>query len=237
VYQIMRNLLVSTSLFLPFFVSAGASAPGSKISTLADGSLSGNVYSNDALELRNEVPRGWIATADPKGQLNLDSRELDGPVNRCSKILLLVHAPEAPEGGFTSAATLFAIDPGCFPDIKFPKSPKDKSVKFPESAKDKQKIVEVADKFVKSFSHTPFISRNGADVDATRAGGRLIIILTGDEVMDAVGGSPATKGPLHVNMLFTLMESNGYWVAWAAVVDDASKELLKNTKMSFKDAR
>jgi hypothetical protein len=55
--------------------------------------------------------------------------------------------------------------------------------------------------------------------------------------MDAVGGSPATKGPLHVNMLFTLMESNGYWVAWAAVVDDASKELLKNTKMSFKDAR
>ena len=238
------------ALFLPAFVAAGAPASqfsgsndsgskisGSKISKLADGKLSGNVYSNDALELRNEVPRGWIAVADPKGQLSLDSRKPDGPVNRCSKVLLLEHAPEAAEGGFTSSGTLFAIDPGCFPDIKFPRSSKDKSVKFPESAKDKQKIVEFADKFVKSFSHTPFISRNGADVDATRAGGRMVIILTGDEVIDAVGGSPVTKRPLHVNFLFTVMELNGYWVAWAAVVDDPSRELLKNSKMSFKEAR
>ena len=221
----MRNLLILGTLIFSALGGIGLGSPASKILQLPDGTLSGKIYSNDALELRYEVPSGWIATADPRGPVSLDSRMPDGPVNQCSKVLLSLHTPEQAEGRFSSMATLFAIDPGCF-----------SGAKFPQSLKDKNKILKFADQIVKSFSNTPYISRNGADVDAVRSGGRLVIILTGGDVIkSAEGRDQATKEPLHVNTLFSLTESKGYWVAWTALADDPSREQLKNTNISFKD--
>jgi hypothetical protein len=222
----MRNLVILVALI---FLALGATGFGSfrsKISQLPDGTMSGKTYSNDALGLRYEAPTGWIATADPKGPVSLDYREPDGSANQCSKVLLSLHAPQQAEGRFNSMATLFAIDPACFSGAKFPKS-----------LEDKNKIQKFADKIVKAFSNTPYISRNGADVDAVRATGRLIIILTGEEVIDAVESrDQATKEQLHVNTLFCLAESNGYWVAWTALADDSSRAEMKNSNVQFKVA-
>lgn len=212
------------------FFSLGAIGPGShgaKVAELPDGTLSGNVYSNDALGLKYETPSGWIATADPKGPVSLDTVKPDGPVNQCSKVLLSLHAPQQGEGGFDSMATVFAIDPNCFPGAKFPRSLKDKS-----------NILKFSDKIVKAFSNTRYISRKGADIDATGLGGRLMIMLTGDDVIHPVErGHDVTKEQLHVNTLLALTEANGYWVAWAALTDDVSREALKNTNISFKERR
>src|SRR5438309_107503 len=92
--QLMRNLLIFVALFFSALRGIGLGGRGSKISELPDGTLSGKVYSNDALGMRYEIPSGWIATADPKGPVSLDSRKPDGPVNQCSKVVLALHAPE-----------------------------------------------------------------------------------------------------------------------------------------------
>ncbi len=42
------------------------------------------------------------------------------------------------------------------------------------------------------------------------------------------------KEPLRVNKFLGLVESNGYWVAWADIVDDATKdELQKRNDLQF----
>ena len=223
-FQIMRNLLILFTLFFPALAAVGAGAHGTKISQLADGKISGKTYSNNALDVRSEIPSGWVAYADPKGPVSLDSQEPDGPVNRCSKVLLSLHPAQPGEGGFNSTATLFAVDPRCFSDAKLPKA-----------LEDRKKILKFAGKIVKAFSNTPYITQKGADVDADRVGGRLIIILKGERVINAVEGSDqSTHKAVHVNTLLTVMESNGYWVVWSASVDDASRETLKNTNMSFR---
>jgi hypothetical protein len=222
----MRNPVLLVALIFSALGTISLGSSESKISQLPDGSLSGKIYTNDALGLRYEVPSGWVAAADPKGPVNLDYRRPDGPANQCSKVLLSLHAPQQSEGRFNSTATILTIDPSCFWGARFPKS-----------LEDKNKILKFADKIIKAFSNTPYISRNGADVDAVREAGRLIIQLTGGDVINAVEGrDQATKEPLHVNTLFCLTESNGYWVAWTFFGDDSSKEELKNANVQFKVA-
>lgn len=200
----------------------GSSSP--KISGLPDGRLSENIYSNDALGLRFEIPTGWSATTDPKGPVSLDSQNPDGPVNQCSKVLVSLHPSHQIEGGFQSTATLFALDPGCFPDAK-----------FPHSLKATDKMQKFAEKVFHYFSNTPFISTKGVDFLEDHSTGRLIILLGGEKEVNAVEDPPvATSELLHVNLLLGLRESSGYWIAWGAVSDDASKEVLRDTKISFR---
>jgi hypothetical protein len=141
---------------------------------------------------------------------------------------LSLHAPEQEKGQFNSTITLFAIDPSCFPGMKFPKS-----------LKDRQKIQEFARKIVNFFAHTPYISSNGADIDAGDLAGRLGIWLTGSDAINAPNGQTidgqTTKEPVRVNKFLALVESNGYWFAWANVADDATKaELQKRNDLQFK---
>jgi hypothetical protein len=220
---LLRNLLIL--LFSALGIIALAS-PKSRLSQLPDGLLSDNIYSNSALGLRYGVPPGWVAVADPKYPVKIDERDPDGPENQCSKVLLSLRAPEQdPEQNkahFNSTITVLAIDPRCFPGAKFPKS-----------VKDREKVREFARKIVNSFSHTAFISRDGADIDADRKGVRLFIWLTGADFINAPDGQ-AMKGPLRVNKFLGLVEANGYWVAWADLADDATKaELQKRNDLQF----
>lgn len=220
---LLRNLLIL--LFSTLSVVCLGS-PKSKLSQLPDGTLSGDIYSNSALGLRYEVPPGWSVVADPKDPAKIDDRDQGGPVNQCTKILLSLHAPEQdPEQNkaqFNSTITLLAIDPRCFPGAKFPKS-----------VKDREKVQEFARKIVNSFSHTPYISRNGADIDANIQDGKLAIWLTGADSINAPDGQ-AMKEPLRVNKLLGLVESNGYWIAWANLADDSTKtELQKRNDLQF----
>lgn len=214
-------------LFLTLMFSLAAhGAHKSRLAQLPDGILSGKTYSNVALEMRYDIPGGWTATP-ANAQRKLDDRQPDAPVNQCTKVLLSMQAPEKEKGQFNSTITLFAIDPGCFPGTKFPKS-----------LKDRQKIQEFARKIVNFFSHTPYISSNGADIDAGDQAGRLEIWLTGADVIKPsirqTTDDQATKEPLRVNKLLALVESNGYWFAWANLADDATKaELQKRNDLQF----
>jgi hypothetical protein len=144
------------------------------------------------LELRYDIPGWWTATL-PHGQLKLDDQHPGSPVNQCSKVLLSLHAPEKEKGQFNSTITLFAIDPGCFPGAKFPKS-----------LKDKKQVHEFARKIVNFFAHTAYISSNGADIDVGDQAGRLGIWLTGADVINP-SDSQATKEPVRVNKLLPLV--------------------------------
>jgi hypothetical protein len=195
---------------------------------LADGSLLRNVYTNDALGVSYEFPSDWTANPDPKGPVVLDNLKPNGLANQCSKVLLLLSAPKKAERKFSSMAALLAIDPGCFRDAP-----------FPQHLTDWDNIRRVADKIIKSYSDLPYFTDH-AKISVTRAAGpsrRVVIFITGEEVINAVEGIPAPKrDPLHVNASFALAQSNGYWVAWAHIADDPSTVELKNAKVTFSDA-
>jgi hypothetical protein len=217
-----KQMRISLLSLILIFSLAAHGAHKSRLSRLPDGILSGNTYSNSALGLRYDIPGWWTATLS-RGQLKLDDQHPDGPVNQCSKVFLSVHAPEQEKNQFNSTITLFAIDPACFPGAKFPKS-----------LKDKKKIHEFARKIVNFFAHTAYISSNGADINAGDQAGRIGIWLTGVDVINAPDGQTA-KEPLRVNKLLGLVESNGYWFAWANLADDATKtELQQRNDLQFK---
>jgi hypothetical protein len=175
------------------------------------------IYSNDVLGLRYEGPSGWTVTAGSIDPANLDYRTPDGrPASQCFKILVSSHSPQN-ESGFNSIMDLFAIDPACFSNVKFPRS-----------LNDRKSILTFSERITKSFSKTPYVSRKGADVGAVTLAGRLVVQLTGDDVINA-----GDERKLHVNTLLCVTESNGYWVAWAAVADDPTREQLTATNISF----
>ena len=221
----MRILLIPVTLTFFALGAVSLGAPTPKISQLPDGTLSSNIYSNDALGVSFEFPDGWTATLDPKHAVSLDYRKPEEPANQCSKILLSLEAPHQVEGRFYSVASLFAIDPGCFPGTEFPHS------------LDKAKIQKLADKIIKTYSHSPYISPYGAFVVGDMSQGRVFIRLTQGVIIIALFGHPAArKEPLNVNNSIVVTESNSYWVAWAYLADDPSTEELKNAKEEFKDA-
>lgn len=228
----MRNLLLPVTLTFFALGAVALGAPASKISQLPDGTLSGNMYSNDALGIRYEFPSEWTAIADPKGPTKLDGWKPDGPANRCSKELLRIDAPRHVEGRFSSFATLIAIDPGCIsaPD-------------FPRSNEERDQVGRVVDKIIKVFKNTPYISPYSIQAIAFMSHGRqgkVIFHLTGGVIINAIeeiDGHPSPKKePLTVNTSFALAESKGYWVAWAYLADDPStEELKKSAKIAFED--
>jgi hypothetical protein len=222
----MRNLLIPVTLAFFALGTVSLGSPRSKISQVPDGTLSGNIYSNDALGLSYEIPSGWSATADPKGPVNLDSRKPDGKANQCSKVLLEFNVLPQSKGRFTSTAILLAIDPGCF-----------SGTEFPHSWLEKEKIEKVTDKIIKAYENTPYFSPYGVKIIADRSRkDHLIIRLTGALIINAVEGHPApSKEPLKVNTSFSFTESNNYWVALAYLADDPLTEKLEKTKVVFKD--
>jgi len=221
----MRRLLLSLTLSFFALEAVILDAQPSKISQLADGILSGNSYSNDDLGLRIEFPDGWKTTLSPKNPTMLDYRKPDELANLCSKVLLSLQAPHPVEGRFNSMAILFAIDPGCFSGTEFPR------------ALDKAKIQKLADKIIKTYSHSPFISPYGAFVVGDLTQGRVVIRFTQGFIINAIVGHPATKKePLNVYASIDLTESNGYWIAWAYIADESSAGELKKATLEFIDA-
>ena len=63
----MRNLLIFMALVLSAVGAIGLGSPGSKVSQLSDGTLSGKMYSNDSLGLKAEIPDGVDCKCGPQG--------------------------------------------------------------------------------------------------------------------------------------------------------------------------
>jgi hypothetical protein len=215
-------MFLTLTLFGISSVAIASPKPG--ISEIPAGVVSGDTYSNEFLGIHAEIPRGWEVHAIPNSSLKLDNRNPDAPINQCSKVLLLLEAPAPVRANFDSAFFIFAMDPRCFPGNK-----------FPDSDKDLAGIQKFAKTTIATFSHSPFISPNGADYGAERIESKLVIRFVGDMMTDA-SEVPAERprGPVHVNLMLSVTESNGYWVAWSAVADDGAKEILKNARMQLR---
>ncbi len=219
----MRGKLASAFLIL-CLAASGQAFSQSKISPIPDGTLSANIYTNDALGLRFEFPEGWTPTPDPKGPVAIDWRGPNKPANQCSRILLSLEAPGKVEGRFNSIAILLAIDPGCIA-----------AAPFPQSLHDNSEIAKVAKQVGKCFSYTPYMSPFGNQVQPFTQQGRVIIGTQGTVLINALE-SPGKKEPLDVNTSLTFTESKGYWIAWGFMADAHSTEELAKAKLTFNGA-
>jgi hypothetical protein len=214
----MRCLLTAITLAVLSLESLAQGSPKRDISELPAGTVSGNTYTNTAFRLNFEFPADW--TASRTADLTLEPDKPNSLANRCSKILLWLHAPSKGDHRFSSFTTLFAIDPACISAPVFPQS------------MDRNKIDRVVDKVVKVYKGTPFLSPYGVKVIAVPAQGGMNIRLTGGIIINAIAGHPAAaKEPIDVSTSFTVTQSNGYWLVWAYLADERSVEQLKNASL------
>lgn len=222
----MRPAVVVGFLLVFTIHLSGQSTPGSIVSQLPDGLLTGNVYTNDAVGVSFYFPSTWTAKPDPKGPVHLDPKPY-GRANQCTKVLLTIEAPGKVKGRFSSFGMVLAIDPKCL-----------SAGPFPKSTDDKDAINQVTNKIIKYFKDTSFFSPYGVTTYALRTDanqGPMLIAMKGGMIINAVLGHPAPKKePLTVSTFFALQESRGYWIAWGYMADDPSKvELQKNSSMTI----
>ena len=193
---------------------------------LPEGAVSESVYTNDAAGVIFPLPTGWIVAPNSEEPVILDL-DPNGLANLCSRILLRYEAPGKVEGKFVAWGVLLAIDPGCL-----------SAGPFPRSMKDKDKIQRAAKEVVDSFKHSPFFPPDGVDISATLPEGEprpVIVILEGHGTLNLYNDDPAHEKKFEpVSTLFVVTEAPPYWIAWAAVVDDASKNTLQSSKIQIR---
>ena len=197
----------------------GLCGQSARLTQLPPGTISGNLYTNDAVGVAYEIPAGWTANLNLPSQ-RIDTGRPDDLANTCSKVLVRLSAPGKEGGRFASIAELIAIDPVC---ISGPA--------FPQTMKDIGKMNKVADRIIKVYRDSPFFSRYGVKITAFDLQNRVVLGLAGDMTINAIEGpNAATREPLAVHTSFDIAEWNGYWIAWCFVADGGSVEKLGNVK-------
>jgi hypothetical protein len=190
-------------------IALGASRP--KLSDVPDGSISGGVYSNEALGIKFRIPDGWTADTDGEVPSGLHFHPDKQPTRQCVKVLVSYRVANPAHHDYRSTGSLFVLDPGCFQGAKFPKE------------LDRGEFRDFAGKMIHAFSKSPYMAPDGADIGDLQNEKLIFVILTGNDTVRLGDGSS-----LHENMLFTLVEFNGYWVCWGARADDERVAQLKN---------
>lgn len=198
-------------LMVVCFSTVAVAAAKPKLSEIPDGSISGDVYSNEALGIKLHIPEGWTADTDGEVPNGLDFHWDKHPDRQCVKVLVDFGIPGLVHHDYRSTGSVFVLDPGCFPDAKYPQ------------ALDRGQFRDFAGKIIHAFSKSPYIAPDGADIGDLQNGKFIFVILTGSDSITLADGSP-----LHENMLFELVEFNGYWVCWGARADDERVAQLKN---------
>jgi hypothetical protein len=183
-----------------------------RFSEIPDGLLSGGTYTNEGLGVKFHVPDGWTATTDGEIPDGFDYHPPQDPSRQCVKVLMSISVSgSSADPEYTSKGSYFVIDPGCFPDARFPKS------------MDTGDIRAIAGKIIHAFAHSPYIAPDGADVGAFQQESLLFVMLTGQ-----CAASASNKG-VHENIMLSFTAFNGYWVGWATRADDERTEQLKST--------
>lgn len=198
-------------------VTASASASRPKVADVPDGSISGNVYSNEALGIKLHIPDGWTANVDGEVPSGLDFHPDKRPERPCVTVLVSFGMASPAHRDYRSTGSLFLLDPACFPDAKFPQ------------ALDRVQFRDFAGKMIHAFAKSPYIAPDGADIGDLQNGRFIFVILTGNDNLTLADGST-----LHENRLFELVEFNGYWVCWGARADDERVAQLKNLSDGLK---
>lgn len=188
-----------------------------RLSQIANGALSANVYTNNDLGIVFHVPRGWTAKLNPQIP-RLFNPSADATANRCTRVLLEFDSRSNQVGG-SARGVVFAIDPKCLGVGSFPTSEKNKA----ELAAFNTAIFAI-------YQKSAFFPPSGVQLYATHGSGdqsRLFLSMTGVVQAQAPAGDPAVKHEtVSMNTLFALVDLDKFWVGWATVADDRAKDTL-----------
>jgi hypothetical protein len=206
----------------------------SRIGQLDTGTISANIYKNDALGFTYEFPADWVvnekAVEDKVIEAghqfawgNSPSAEREHEAfQRCGRVLLM--AKEFPDEVKTEEVKpliiILAMDSACSPATHFPKS-----------LHDTEGIKETAQQLVRSFAGTPFISTGSYPVKAFMVQGHVILdISTAFQV-----SSPGRNALLDVFTSIDATELKGYLVGWGFRSGSQSglEELKTTGKIAF----
>jgi hypothetical protein len=226
----------SSRAFNPLAQRSGNTEPvasSNRIGKLDPGTITGNIYENDALGFTYEFPAGWIvnekAVQDKVieaghqfawGNSPSAAREHEA-FQGCSRVILMV--TKFPEGAKTEEVnplvTVLAVDLECSPGAHFPKS-----------LDDQEGIKGIAQQVVRSFAGTPFISKGNKSARAFVVQGHVMVDISGAFQVSP----PGHNAPLDVFTSIDVAELSGYLVGWAFVSGSQSGlEELKATKLAF----
>lgn len=220
----MRFDATAVLLFCLSIGVLGQSPQTTRLSQIADGTLSGNTYTNDDLGMTFLFPHDWMAAVNPEmpALFNPDAGAL---ANRCTRILLEY---DSKPGDSTAKGVVFAIDPACLGIGP-----------FPPAGVEKEKLEAFNRRIAEIYSRSTFFPPSGVNLYAFRGSGaknRLFLGMEGAAVVSPPGGDPGVKRePVSMNTLFVLVDVDKCWVGWAIVADDKAKdEFAKYSRMTVK---
>jgi hypothetical protein len=210
--------------------------PANRMGRLHDGSVSGNIYTNDDLKLRYEFPHNWVLMSKAHGKRNLNEkpdlfwgnspriqseREADGP---CTKRLLFVRrfVDNPASGQFNPMLLLIAADPRCI-----------SMSAFPNSIDDRDKVQQIALDSIAYFKTPELTPAAPARFRALNMGSQLMIDVSQSFRLTP----PAQNAPTNILFSALIMKSADYWVLWIfAAADKSDMEELRNTRIFFDDS-
>lgn len=183
----------------------------SRFPKIPDGVLSEGTYTNEGLGVKFHVPDGWTATTDGEIPDGFDYHPPRDPSRQCVKVLMSISVSGDPaDPGYTSKGSYFVIDPGCFPDARFPTS------------MDTGDIRAIAGKIIHAFAHSLYVAPDGADVGSFQQENLLFVMLTGQ-----CAAGPGNQ-EVHENLMLSFTAFHGYWIGWATRADDERTNQLKS---------
>lgn len=223
----MRSVLTILMVSLFALPNSDLQSSDPRIATVPDGTITQKIYRNAAFEVSFEIRAGWSATLIPAGSvLFAPERSVADPVNKCSRALFSSVPMRASREPFGPKMTYFIFDPQCFPGES-----------FPHSSKDRAAVAKFAHRVVQAFKYTPYIPPGGADFGGFDTGGRAFVTLVAEKDVALSGTDSAHGDTVHVNTLLMLIESSGYWIVMAEIVDDASKNVMQAGSMGVSKLR
>ncbi len=215
--------------------TAVAFSPTKRIGNLNLGTVSGNVYSNDALGLTCEFPAGWhivngaaqeeVIAAGHEAAWGSDPSIRLGHewLQRCAKVLLSV--TKDPVGSSIArvnpAMMVMAADPECFPGAP----------RFPTSTDNGEGISRLGGSILEWLEGTSFTSSKPDSVGALNLQGRLMVVIGGTVAARTPGSALSVRSS--ASLFFT--SRNDYWVAFAFIShsESAAWKLMRSARIAF----
>jgi hypothetical protein len=196
------------------------------------GRIDGNVYLNQEIGMRYELPKGW--SIQPQGAVEpavvryrekVSGVPVMGPRERdvlkaCRKYLFSAWKTkpsadgEVPYDEF-GEVTLSAMPLACFPNIRFPDDPHD---------------VDGVRRFLVGFSYSHPLQRDMTDARTFEASGKTLILTHGTIAYKEADDALSRR----VSVSMVLTHHRGYLLVWLfAAPHDAELRELLNAKMGF----
>jgi hypothetical protein len=196
------------------------------------GRIDGNVYLNQQIGMRYELPKGWsiqpqgaVETAVVRYRERVSGEPVMGPRERdvlkaCRKYLFSAWKTQpSPDGEVPydefGEVTLSAMPLACFPNIRFPDDPHD---------------VDGVRRFLVGFSYSHPLQRDMNDARTFEASGKTFVLTHGTIAYKEEGDALSRR----ISVAMVLAQHRGYLLVWLfAAPHDAELREVMNAKMGF----